>query len=154
MAEISGYAENFDAHNMMSMAPDGVQIERMVRLALDDAQLGPRDIQYVNAHATGTQANDLTEAQVIERVFGRSVLVNSTKSLLGHTIGASGALEAAVTALSLKHETTHICRNLEDPVADLNFVRARETHHIAAALSQSFAFGGHNAGLVMRRVDA
>ncbi len=153
-AEISGYAENFDAHNMMSMAPDGVQIERMVRLALDDAQLEPRDIQYVNAHGTGTQANDITEAQVIERVFGRSVLVNSTKSLVGHTIGASGALEAAVTALSLKHATTHICRNLEDPVADLNFVRACEPHDIAAALSQSFAFGGHNAGLVMRRIDA
>ncbi len=152
-AEISGYAENFDAHNMMSMAPDGVQTERMVRLALDDAQLEPRDIQYVNAHGTGTQANDITEAQVIERVFGRSVLVNSTKSLVGHTIGASGALEAAVTALSLKHQTTHICKNLEEPIADLNFVHARESHDIEVGLSQSFAFGGHNAALVMRRVD-
>lgn len=153
IAEVAGYAESFDAHNMMRSEPDGVEIERMTRMALDDAEIKPADVQYVNAHGTGTQANDITESEVIGRVFGRDVLVNATKSLIGHTIGASGALEAVVTALSLKHQTTHICKNLEEPIVDLNFVRTCESHDIEVGLSQSFAFGGHNAALVMRRVN-
>ncbi len=151
LAEIAGYGESFDAHSMMQIDPDGIEIERMIRLALDDAGAQPGDIQYVNAHGTGTQTNDPTEANVIERVFGRQVMVNSTKSLIGHTIGASGALEAAVTALSLKNQTTHACRNLENPISDLNFVSSVEPQDVSAAFTQSFAFGGHNAGLVLRR---
>jgi 3-oxoacyl-[acyl-carrier-protein] synthase II len=151
LAELAGYGESFDAHSMMQIDPDAVEIERMIRLALDDAGVLPRDIQYLNAHGTGTQANDPTEAGVIERVFGRGVLVNSTKSLIGHTIGASGAIEAAVTVLSLKNQTTHACRNLESPIAELNFARSVEPREIAAAFTQSFAFGGHNAGLVFKR---
>ena len=153
IAEITGYAETFDAHSMMSIAADGVQIERMIRLALDDAKIQSTDVHYVNAHGTGTQVNDVTESEVVERVFGGDVLVNSTKSLVGHTIGASGALEAAVAALSLQHQTTHICKNLERPIAELNFVRSVASHEIDAAISQSFAFGGHNAGLVFRRIQ-
>ncbi|MFQ5546357.1 MAG: beta-ketoacyl-[acyl-carrier-protein] synthase family protein, partial [Acidiferrobacterales bacterium] len=153
IAEITGYAETFDAHSMMSIAADGVQIERMIRLALNDAKIKPANVHYVNAHGTGTETNDAIECEVVERVFGKDVLINSTKSLLGHTFGASGALEAAVTALSLKHRTTHICKNLEEPIADLDFVRSAVSHDIDAAISQSFAFGGHNAALVMRRVD-
>ena len=153
IAEVSGYAETFDAYSMMNIAPDGVEIERMIRLALEDAQLTPNEIDYVNAHGTGTQLNDMTEAMVIERVFGRDVLVNSTKSLLGHSIGASGAMEAVVTALSLKHQTTHVCKNLEEPISELNFVRSPGPREISAALSQSFAFGGHNAALVLRRIE-
>ncbi len=150
-AEVAGYGESFDAHSMMQIDPNGVEIERMIRMALDDAGVGSDEIQYVNAHGTGTQANDPTEAGVIERVFGRRVMVNSTKSLLGHTIGASGAIEAAVTALSLKNQTTHSCRNLENPIAELEFVRSVEPRDISAAFTQSFAFGGHNAGLVLKR---
>ncbi len=152
IAEITGYAETFDAHSMMSIAADGVQIERMIRLALDDAKIKPAQVQYVNAHGTGTRVNDITECEVVGRVFGEAVLVNSTKSLVGHTIGASGALEAAVTALSLEHQTTHVCKNLEQPIAALNFVRSVESHEIDVAISQSFAFGGHNAGLVLQRI--
>jgi 3-oxoacyl-[acyl-carrier-protein] synthase II len=151
LAEVAGYGESFDAHSMMQIDPDAVEIERMIRLALDDAGVLPTDIQYVNAHGTGTQANDPAEAGVIERVFGRGVLVNSTKSLIGHTIGASGAIETAATVLSLKNQTTHACRNLESPIAELNFVRSVEPREIAAAFTQSFAFGGHNAGLVLKR---
>jgi len=77
--------------------------------------------------------------------------VNSTKSLLGHTIGASGAIEALVTVLSLKEQKTHICKNLEEPLTDLNFVRNVDSTPMDAALTQSFAFGGHNAGLVLKR---
>ena len=81
LAEIAGYAETFDAHSVMSIAPDGVQIERMIKEALADAGLTNADIHYINAHGTGTQANDAVETDVIGRMFGRDVLVNSTKSL-------------------------------------------------------------------------
>lgn len=151
LAEIAGFAETFDAYSVMSMEPDGVQIERMVNTALADAGLSVSDIGYVNAHGTGTQTNDLVETDVIARMFGRDVQVNSTKSLIGHTIGASGAIEALVTVLSLRDQKTHICKNLEEPIADLNFVREVSTTTMDAALTQSFAFGGHNAGLVLKR---
>ncbi len=153
LAEVAGYAETFDAYSVMSIAPDGTQIERMMRSALDDAGLSSSDIQYVNAHGTGTQANDVVETEVIGRVFGRDVLVNSTKSLVGHTIGASGAIEALVTVMSLKEQRTHLCKNLDDPLTDLNFVRETTTAPMDAGLTQSFAFGGHNAGLIFRRFD-
>lgn len=151
LAEVVGYAETFDAHSVMSIAPDGVQIERMMHSALADAGLSNAEIQYVNAHGTGTQANDVVETEVIGRVFGRDVLVNSTKSLIGHTIGASGAIEALATVMSLKEQKTHACHNLEEPLTDLNFAREAISIPMEAALTQSFAFGGHNAGLVLKR---
>lgn len=154
IAEVIGFAETFDAHSIMALAPDGGQIERMIRTALADAGVKPQEVDYINAHGTGTQNNDAIEAEVIERVFGRRPLVNSTKSLLGHTIGASGAFEALVTALSLRDGVTHVCKNLEDPVRDLNFVRCVERHDLRIGLSQSFAFGGHNAAVVLRRFEA
>lgn len=151
LAEIVGYGETFDAYSVMSIAPDGEQIERMMQLALADAGLSHADIHYVNAHGTGTQANDSVETEVIERVFGRDVLVNSTKSLIGHTIGASGAIEALVTVMSLKDQKTHVCKNLEEPLAELNFTRDVTSASMQAALSQSFAFGGHNAGVIFKQ---
>jgi 3-oxoacyl-[acyl-carrier-protein] synthase II len=151
MAEVIGYAETFDAHSIMSLAPGGVQIERMLHGALASAGVTANDVDYVNAHGTGTENNDKTEAEVIERVFGRRPLVNSTKSLLGHSIGASGAIEALVTALTLREGTTHVCANLESPLRDLNFVRRVPSADLHIGLSQSFAFGGHNAAVVLRR---
>ena len=152
LAEIAGFAESFDAYSVMSIAPDGRQIERMMNGALADAGLTASDIHYVNAHGTGTQANDEVESEVIGRVFGRDVLVNSTKSLIGHTIGASGAIEALVTVMTLSTQKAHPSKNLDEPLADLNFVRAPTSATMDAALTQSFAFGGHNAGLVLKRV--
>jgi 3-oxoacyl-[acyl-carrier-protein] synthase II len=151
LAEVAGFAETSDAHNIMVMEPEGRQIARAIESALKDSGLRPDEIDYVNAHGTGTMANDETEAAVLSRLFGYRPLVNSTKSLLGHTLGASGALEAAVTVLSLQHQETHACLNLEDPIADLNFVRQAGAYPIRNALSQSFAFGGHNAAVVLRR---
>jgi 3-oxoacyl-[acyl-carrier-protein] synthase II len=151
IAEVIGFAESFDAHSMMSLAPGGGQIERMLRATMADAGIGPDDVNYINAHGTGTKNNDETEAEVIDRVFGRSVLVNATKSLIGHTIGASGAIETLVTALSLRDRTTHVCANLDEPLRDLNFVRSVQQHHLHVGLSQSFAFGGHNAAVILRR---
>lgn len=153
MAEVIGFAETFDAHSMMSLAPGGKQIEHMLHTALADAGLSPGDVDYINAHGTGTRNNDEIEAGVIDRVFGKSVRVNSTKSLLGHTIGASGAFEALVTAMTLRDGMTHVCKNLDTPILGLNFVLNTDRFDPNVGLSQSFAFGGHNAAVVMRRFN-
>jgi 3-oxoacyl-[acyl-carrier-protein] synthase II len=152
VAEILGFAETFDATSIMSPDPSGAQAERMIHSALADAGLSARDIDYINSHGTGTKANDEVEAAVIERIFADRPLVNATKSLTGHAIGASGAIEAAVTALSLLDQTTHACKNLRQPIRPLNFVREARPYSIDTALTQSFAFGGHNAALVMSRL--
>ena len=153
MAEVAGFAETFDAYSMMSLAPDGAQIERVIHASLADAGLSTVAVDYVNAHGTGTRNNDEIESKVIDRVFGKSVPVNSTKSLLGHTIGASGAFEALVTALTLRDGRTHINKNLETPCSELNYVRSAHVFEPQVGLSQSFAFGGHNAAVVLRRYD-
>jgi 3-oxoacyl-[acyl-carrier-protein] synthase II len=153
MAELVGFAETFDAYSMMSLAPDGAQIERMIRESLADAGVEAGAVDYVNAHGTGTRNNDEIESGVIERVFGKSVPVNSTKSLLGHTVGASGAFEALVTALTLRDGKTHANKNLETPCSDLNYVRSTQVFDPDIGLSQSFAFGGHNAAVVLRRYN-
>jgi len=149
-AEILGYAETCDGFNIMMMESSGTQITRMLQLAFADAGISEEEIDYINAHGTGTRLNDETETAVIEKVFGKKVLINSTKSLIGHTLGASGAIEALVTALSIHHKTTHICRNLENPMKDLNFVTRVDSYPIRTGLSQSFGFGGHNAVLILR----
>jgi 3-oxoacyl-[acyl-carrier-protein] synthase II len=149
-AEILGYGETCDGFNIMMMESSGTQIMRMLRLAFADAGISAGEIDYINAHGTGTRLNDETETAAIEKVFGKKVLINSTKSLIGHTLGASGAIEALVTALSIHHKTTHICRNLENPMKDLNFVTRVDSYPIRTGLSQSFGFGGHNAVLVLR----
>ena len=136
---------------MMSLAPDGAEIERMLFKALKDANIEASGIDYINAHGTGTILNDEIECDVIKRVFGPRPKINSSKSLLGHTIGASGALEAVVTVQSLRDQTTHACNNLVNPISDLNFVRDVESGEFAHACTHSFAFGGHNAGLILGR---
>jgi len=152
-AEIAGYAENFDGYSIMAMDPAGDRIAAMIAAAVQDAGGGPEAVDYVNAHGTGTAVNDEIESAVIERLFGRRPVVAATKSLTGHCIAASGGIEAAVTALSLFHQTTHACHNLDHPIRDLNFARQAGECPIRTAVTQSFAFGGHNAAVVMRRID-
>lgn len=149
-AEILGYGETCDGFNIMMMEGSGSQMITMLHLAFADAGISAADIDYINSHGTGTRLNDEAETAVIEKVFGNKVLINSTKSLIGHTLGASGAIEALVTALSIHHKTTHICRNLENPMKDLNFVTKVDSYPIRTGLSQSFGFGGHNAVLILR----
>jgi 3-oxoacyl-[acyl-carrier-protein] synthase II len=149
-AEIIGYGETCDGFNIMMMEGNGTQITRMLELAFADAGISAAEIDYINSHGTGTRLNDETETAVIEKVFGNKVLINSTKSLIGHTLGASGAIETLVTALSIRHKTTHICRNLENPMKDLNFVTKVDSYPIRTGISQSFGFGGHNAVLILR----
>jgi len=151
IAEICGYAETFDAQSIMKPAADGVQIERMIRNALQQADIQPEKLDYINAHGTGTLANDETECQVIERVFTQNPLVNSTKSLLGHTIGASGALEAQIAALSIRDQKTHGNGNLDEPISEINLPVRAENLDISSALSHSFAFGGHNCALMLKQ---
>jgi 3-oxoacyl-[acyl-carrier-protein] synthase II len=153
-AEIAGYAESCDGYNIMIMDPQAGAITRMLRELLDGASYAPADIDYINAHGTGTLVNDEIEAGIIESLFGKRPLVNSTKSLIGHSIGAAGALEAAVTALSIRHKTTHACKNLSKPIRDLNFVRNSGQFNIRRAITQSFAFGGHNAALLLQEAVA
>ena len=152
ICEVAAYSETCDGYNIMMMQPNGKQITRMLAQLLQSAGCAGHDVDYVNAHGTGTLLNDTTEAEIIERVFGKKALVNSTKSLLGHTIGASGALGAIVSALAIRHNTTHVCKNLENPVRDLNFVRSVGSHSIRTVVTQSFAFGGHNAALLLKAV--
>ena len=147
-AEVLGYAETCDGYNIMMMENSGYSIARMIARALADAGISEKEVDYINSHGTGTVLNDETETRVIETVFGKEVLVNSTKSLIGHTLGASGAIEAVVTALSIYHKTTHPCKNLDNPMKDLNFVTKVAPYPIRKAISQSFGFGGHNAVLV------
>jgi 3-oxoacyl-[acyl-carrier-protein] synthase II len=153
-AEIVGYGETFDAYSMMIVEPSGVELERAIAASLADAGIAATEVDHVNAHGTGTLVNDDVESAVLERMFGPRPLVTATKSLTGHCIGASGAIEAAVTALSLRDQKVHGCVNLDDPVRPLNFARRTADARLAFAVTQSSAFGGHNAALVLRRTAA
>ncbi|MFT5446730.1 MAG: 3-oxoacyl-[acyl-carrier-protein] synthase II [Gammaproteobacteria bacterium] len=153
IAEILASGTSFDAFSMMNPHPQGAAIESMLSEMLNSAHLRAEDVSYINAHGTGTQANDACEAAMIARVFGSTVAVNSTKSLLGHSMGASGAIEAVVTALSLRDQRLHPNRNLDAPIEALNFVTEATSQSIRVAISQSFAFGGHNAAVLMSRTD-
>lgn len=150
LAEITGYAETFDGSSLMAPNPSGDQMERMIMNALSDANISPEEVDYVNAHGTGTQLNDEVEASVLKRVFGEGVAINSTKSMLGHTFGASGAIEASICALSMRDNVLHQSKNLVSPIDDLDFILENRSQKIKYALSESFAFGGHNTGLILK----
>ncbi|MFI7703189.1 beta-ketoacyl-[acyl-carrier-protein] synthase family protein [Nonomuraea sp. NPDC049480] len=150
-AELTGYGRTSDAHHLTSPDPKGAGAERCIRQALTDARLSPGDVTHVNAHGSGTPLNDVTEAQVIARLFGPGqVPVTSTKSVLGHAIGAAGAIEAVVSVLTLHKRLMHPTINLDvqDPACEIDVVRRPRSLAPGAVLSNSFAFGGHNASLV------
>ncbi len=151
LAEIAGFSESFDGHDLIAMDPGGESIRHMMADVLLQAGIGADAVDYVNAHGTGTEMNDRIELEAIDAVLGNRPLVNSTKSLIGHAIGASGAIEAVVTALSIRDGRVHPCGNLDDPILPLNFPRTPTNAEINIALSQSFAFGGHNACLLLRK---
>ncbi|GAA3165578.1 beta-ketoacyl-[acyl-carrier-protein] synthase family protein [Nonomuraea salmonea] len=150
-AELAGYGRTSDAHHLTSPDPKGDGAERCLRQALADARLTPGDVAHVNAHGSGTVLNDVTEARVIARVFGPGqVPVTSTKSIVGHAIGAAGAIEAVVSVLTLHERLIHPTINLDvlDPECEVDVVREPRPPGAGAVVSTSFAFGGHNAGLV------
>lgn len=153
-AEIAGFGMSADAHHITQ--PSEVGASEAIGLALEDADLRPEQIGYINAHGTATLANDVMETKAIRMIFGKhadSLAVSSTKSMHGHTLGAAGALEAAATVLALKNGILPptISFTEPDPECDLDFIpnNAREAN-VEAAVSNSFAFGGLNAVLVFK----
>jgi len=154
-AELMGYALTNDAHHMTAPHPEGTSAARAMSLALEDAGIGPADIDYINAHGSSTPLNDRTETQAIRRVFGayaESVPVSGTKPLHAHSLGATGSIEAAICALAIENGFIPPTLNLEhpDPECDLDYVPlvGRE-RSIGRVLSNSFGFGGINACIVM-----
>jgi len=157
-AEVVGYAMTADAYHITAPPDDGIGAVRCMSLALQDAGMRPGDIEYINAHATSTFA-DKIETVAIKTVFGdhaRQIPVSSTKSMTGHLLGAAGGIEAVFTVLALVHGIIPPTINYEnaDPECDLDYVpnTARKIK-IAAALSNSFGFGGTNACLIFRRYE-
>jgi 3-oxoacyl-[acyl-carrier-protein] synthase II len=154
-AEVLGCASTADAHNITAPHPEGSGAARAMKLALRDARLNPEDIQYINAHGTSTQLGDAAETVAIKQIFGhhaRKLAISSTKSMVGHLLGASGGVELIATVMSIKTGVIHPTINLDnsDPACDLDYVpnTARETR-VRRALSNSFGFGGHNCCLVI-----
>jgi 3-oxoacyl-[acyl-carrier-protein] synthase II len=158
-AEVSGYGMTSDAYHVTAPAPDGDGAVRVMLRALADAGARPEDIGYINAHGTSTPFNDKTETLAIKKVFGEHALrigVSSTKSMMGHLLGAAGGVEAGITALCLKHQimTPTINYEFPDPDCDLDYVpNAARPAEIVCALSNSFGFGGTNGALLFRRFD-
>jgi len=155
-AELLGVGMSADANDITAIDPDGAA--RAMHAALIDAKLNPENIDYVNAHGTGTVLNDKGETVALRKTFGASaegLAVSSSKAVLGHSLGAAGALELAATALALRNQTIPPTANFEevDPDCDLDYVpNAARNAPIEKALSSSFAFGGLNAVLVLGRV--
>ena len=160
LCEFSGYGVSDDAYHISAPAEDGAGAALSMRLALENAGLGAGDIGYINAHGTSTTLNDKGETVAIKTVFGEQaykIPISSTKSMTGHLLGASGALEAVVCARVLRENILPPTINYEfpDPVCDLDYVpnqaRAARPKHV---MSNSFGFGGHNATLILSRFES
>lgn len=157
LAELAGYALTSEAFNIMSPKTDGEGMAKTMQKALKHSGVSADEISYINAHGTSTTLNDVYESKAIEKVFGeqaKKVAISSSKSMLGHTIGAAGAIEAAITIRSIQEGMVHPTINLDqpDPELQLDYVpNKKRALAINAALSNSFAFGGHNSTLVFKK---
>ena len=158
--ELAGYGVSADAYHLTSPQPEGEGASRCMEMALNHAKANPEDVNYINAHGTSTTMGDVCETLAIKRTFGHhanSLLVSSTKSMTGHLLGAAGGIEFAASALAIRDNLIPPTINLDeqDPKCDLNYVphKARETK-VDIAVSNSFGFGGHNATLVLKQLEA
>ncbi|MEW1825591.1 beta-ketoacyl-[acyl-carrier-protein] synthase family protein [Streptomyces sp. NPDC088196] len=152
-ATLAGHGASADAHHQTAPHPQGAGAELALCRALLDADASPADVDHVNAHGTSTQLNDRVEGAVIERLLTGHPSVTATKGVTGHTMGAAGAIEAALTALTVFHEITPPVANLQHPLeeADLDLVSdTARTGKVSLAVSNSFGFGGQNAVLAFR----
>jgi 3-oxoacyl-[acyl-carrier-protein] synthase II len=156
--ELLGAGYTADGYNITAPHPEGIGAARAVKNALKDARINATDVGYVNAHGTSTDLGDVAETKAVKMALGEhayKVAVSSTKSMIGHLLGASGGVELIATALTIKHGVIHATINLDtpDPACDLDYVpkHARETR-VRYAISNSFGFGGHNASLVVGAV--
>jgi 3-oxoacyl-[acyl-carrier-protein] synthase II len=159
-AELGGIGFTGDAHHITEPAPGGEGAARSMRLAIRDAELSPDDVDYINTHGTSTPVGDKSETAAIKTVFGeraRSMAVNSTKSMIGHLLGAAGAVEAIATIMSICESKVHPTINYEtpDPECDLNYIpNVARDWSVNVAISNTFGFGGHNASLLFRKYQA
>jgi 3-oxoacyl-[acyl-carrier-protein] synthase II len=157
-AALVGYGSTSDAYHMTAPHPQGEGAARAIQLALRDARLNVDDVDYINAHGTATPANDVTETQAIKTALGAHayrVPVSSIKSMVGHLLGAAGAVEAVATVLSVYHSQIPPTMNYAepDPACDLDYVaHAGREKKVRVALSNSFGFGGNNGVVVFRRI--
>lgn len=157
LAEVSGYGSTNDAYHISAPAVNGAGAALCMRAALDDAQMDITDIQYINAHGTSTHLNDKSETTAIKTVFGElaySIPVSSTKSMIGHLLGASGALESLICVKTLQAEILPPTINYEtpDPECDLDYVpNTFRPAKVTNVMSNSFGFGGHNATIILSR---
>jgi 3-oxoacyl-[acyl-carrier-protein] synthase II len=156
-ARIAGHAATSEAYNVVTPRPLGEGMAQAMRLALQDARVDPGQVGYVGAHGTSTRLNDVNESAAIKTVFGAhagSLAVSAPKSMLGHSIGASSAMQIGIVALSLYHRIATPTVNYDepDPECDLDYVPnvARDLN-ATAAVANAFAFGGHNCSLVLVR---
>jgi len=156
-AELIGYGATCDAYHMTAPSPDGEGAETCMKLALEDANIAPNEVDYINAHGTSTPLNDVVETKAIKKVFGEhayKLMVSSTKSMTGHLLGGAGGLEAVITVKALETGIVPPTINLEepDPECDLDYVpnQARRAN-IKVAMSNAFGFGGTNACLVFKK---
>ena len=160
VAEIVGYGATSDAYHITSPAEDGDGAAMAMKLAMKEAGMTPEDIDYINAHGTGTHHNDLFETRAIKSALGEAayhVPVTSTKSMVGHLLGAAGAVELITCVKSIEEGYIHPTVGLETPDkgCDLNYVPGEGVHRpIRTAMSNSLGFGGHNATLVVKKFEA
>lgn len=159
IAEVIGFGCSCDAGHITQPDPRGAGAAQAMRMAIQNAGINPADVDYVNAHGTSTPLGDKAETAAIHAVFGdhaKQLSISSTKAAIGHSLGASGGIEAIVTALTLKHGVVHPTINLTDPdpACDLDYTpnEARE-RSVKIGMSNSFGFGGHNACIVLKRYD-
>lgn len=159
LAEICGYAANSDAYHITSPSPEGRGAARCMQMCLEESDLDPNQVDYINAHGTSTEQGDVAESQAIKKVFGEraaKVAVSSTKSMTGHTLGAAGAIESVYTILAIRRSMLPPTINQEhpDPRCDLDYVPNHpRPANIRLALNNSFGFGGTNTTLAFRRAD-
>lgn len=152
-AEYFGHGVTCDAHHMTEPRPDGRGVALCIQNALLDAKLIPEDINYINAHATSTPAGDMVEVQALKQVFRHrsSIVMNGTKSMIGHSLGAAAGIEAVVTVKAIMGNRVHPTINLDNPEDELDFLVPTQAldYHVNMAISNSFGFGGHNATIVL-----
>ncbi|MCF7912352.1 MAG: beta-ketoacyl-ACP synthase II [Candidatus Cloacimonetes bacterium] len=158
-AELVGYGATCDAYHITAPAEGGEGGARAMQMAIKDAGMQPEDIEYINAHGTSTPLNDVNEAKSIKTVFGEyayKLKINSTKSMVGHTLGAAAGIEAVVCCKSIQTGKLHATMNLTnpDPECDLDFIaNTAEDFPVRVAMSNSLGFGGHNGVLIFCRYD-
>lgn len=157
LAEVGGYGATCDAYHITSPAEDGEGAARAMTLAMEEAGLHPEQVQYINAHGTGTHHNDLFETRAIRKAFGKDAYnlnVNSTKSMTGHMLGAAGAVEFIVCVKTIQEGYIHATAGFREAETemDLNYTPMGECREVKAAISNSLGFGGHNGSLLVKSV--